>query len=218
MTEPAAVVLLDFDGTVTRRDATDAILEAFADPRWLAIEDDWLTGRIGSRDCLQEQMALVSSTPDQVDRLLDGIDLDEGFVRVLEVCATWDLPVHIISDGFDYCIERILGRPSERLGPMSFPHPSETCPHGCATCKPAAMAALNPTGAPAIFVGDGLSDRHAALCADIVFAKSKLAAFCEGASVPYTPFDGLASVAGGLDTLLRHGLERRPVHRKAAPV
>jgi len=41
------VLFLDFDGTITRRDAVDAILEKFADPRWLAIEEDWKSGRIG---------------------------------------------------------------------------------------------------------------------------------------------------------------------------
>ena len=52
-------IVCDFDGTVTRTDAVDNILERFADPSWEAIEDEWLSGKIGSRECLGRQLALV---------------------------------------------------------------------------------------------------------------------------------------------------------------
>src|SRR5450756_372993 len=110
-----AVVFLDFDGTITLRDATDAILDAFADPVWVQIEDARLSGQIGSRECLAAQMALVTATREEVDRLLDGIGVDPGFAMVLDACAARATPVHIVSDGFDYCIGRILGRPDQNL-------------------------------------------------------------------------------------------------------
>jgi len=225
MPAPAAIVFLDFDGTITHRDATDAILDAFAEPRWLQIEDAWVSGRIGSRECLGAQMALVTAAREQIDRLLDEIDVDPGFATLLDVCAAGQVPVHILSDGFDYCIRRILGRPdrnliarlagleivSSSLQPAAgrwratFAHPPEPCAHGCATCKPAAMERLNAAGAVSVFVGDGMSDRYAASYADVVFAKDKLAAYCEGASIPYTPYDTLAAVAGGIERLLKAG-------------
>jgi 2-hydroxy-3-keto-5-methylthiopentenyl-1-phosphate phosphatase len=67
------------------------------------------------------------------------------------------------------------------------------------------MQRLNVAGAPAIFVGDGLSDRYAAACASVVFAKDRLAAFCDAASIPYTPYGTLADVARGLERLLEAG-------------
>jgi len=58
MTEPQTPILfLDFDGTISRRDAVDAILETYADPKWLTFEAEWSAGRIGSRDCLRAQMS-----------------------------------------------------------------------------------------------------------------------------------------------------------------
>jgi 2-hydroxy-3-keto-5-methylthiopentenyl-1-phosphate phosphatase len=217
-----AVVFLDFDGTITPRDVTDAMLEAFADPAWLQIEEAWVAGRIGSRECLAGQIALVTAAREQVDHLLDEIDVDPGFDALLDACAARAAPVHIVSDGFDYCIRRILERPSLNLVARlagsqvvsstlqrdggrwraSFAHPLEPCAHSCATCKPAAMQRVNATDALTVFVGDGLSDRYAATCADIVFAKDKLAAYCERASIPYAPFDTLAAVADGIDRLL----------------
>src|SRR5471032_695977 len=42
-------IVCDFDGTITRTDVIDTILERFADPSWEAVEDEWLSGKIGSR-------------------------------------------------------------------------------------------------------------------------------------------------------------------------
>jgi 2,3-diketo-5-methylthio-1-phosphopentane phosphatase len=225
-----ASLFLDFDGTITSRDATDAILETFADAAWLDVERAWLSGHIGSRECLAAQMALVSASAAQVDRLLETIDVDPGFARLLDAARTSNMPVHIVSDGFDYCIRRILGRPdrnlltridashiiSSSLEPearegrwrATFRHPPEPCAHGCATCKLSAMRRLTPAGSVAVFAGDGMSDRYAASGADIVFAKDKLAAFCEKASIAFTPFETLGTLAESVERLLRGGRAR----------
>jgi 2-hydroxy-3-keto-5-methylthiopentenyl-1-phosphate phosphatase len=223
-------VFLDFDGTITIQDATDAILDAYADPDWLRIEDAWKAGRIGSRECLTAQMALVTATREEVDALLDRVEIDAGLVTLLDLCAALPAPVHIVSDGFDYCIQRILNRPSLHLAAhlkgmrilsshlwtehdrwrVSFAFPAHACVHGCATCKPAAMEMLNDGGAPAIFIGDGLSDRYAAMAADLVFAKDTLAGFCEKRAIAYTPYDNLATIAGILEERLRPGRTIQP--------
>ena len=224
--EPKPVLFLDFDGTITRRDAIDAILEEFADPLWLKVEEDWKAGRIGSRECLSAQMQFVHATKDQIDKLLDSIEVDPGFVRLLEACAAHQVEVHIISDGFDYCINRILNRPSLHLRrrlegvrimsshlerdknhwSVQFPSFHQSCAHGCATCKPAVMRLLNQTNAPAIFVGDGLSDRYAVASADLVFAKDGLASYCSENSIAHIPYQNLADVADHLDTRLESRL------------
>ena len=79
------------------------------------------------------------------------------------------------------------------------------------------MARLKADGALAVFVGDGLSDRYAAASADLVFAKHTLAAHCESAAIPYTPYDTLAAVADGLERWLRRGVPS-PRSGKGAPV
>jgi 2-hydroxy-3-keto-5-methylthiopentenyl-1-phosphate phosphatase len=235
---PGAILFLDFDGTITCRDATDAILEAFADPTWLDVERAWLAGAIGSRECLRAQVDRLSASPAQLDALLADIDVDRGFAALLDVSAAAGVPHHIVSDGFDYCIQRILGRPDRQLAPRlarsqiissglepdvqpnrwraTFSHPPDRCAHGCATCKPATIARLTTAADLIVFVGDGLSDRYAAACADVVFAKDKLARYCETASIPYTPYDTLEAVAEGIERLLREW-PRLSELRKAAP-
>ena len=216
---PKAILFLDFDGTITRRDAVDAILEAYADPKWLILEAEWRAGRMGSRDCLQAQMALVRATRKQLDSLLDGIEIDEGLASLLEVCATHEVPVHIVSDGFDYCIRRILSRANKRVQAYlggaricasrleahgqqwhtEFPFFHQACAHGCATCKPAVMRLLNAANAPAIFVGDGQSDQYAVEAGDLVFAKTELAGFCDENCIEHTLYSNLGEVARNLD-------------------
>jgi len=223
---PKAILFLDFDGTISRRDAVDAILEAYAESKWLKYEQEWRAGRMGSRDCLYAQMALVRATQEQLDALLDEIEVDEGFALLLGMCAARHIPVHIISDGFDYCIHRILARagsdkahlmqgvrvcashlvPERHYWRTEFPFFHQTCAHGCATCKPAVMRLLNPLNAPAIFVGDGLSDRYAVESADLVFAKDKLATYCREYSIEHIAYNNLEEVSACLQSLLASNL------------
>jgi len=64
------------------------------------------------------------------------------------------------------------------------------------------MRLLNPTGAPAIFAGDGLSDRYAVESADLVFAKNELAGYCCANSIPHIEYENLIDVAAHLQSLM----------------
>jgi len=218
-----AVVFLDFDGTITCRDVTDAVLERFAHAEWQDVEREWVAGRIGSRECLARQMALVRAEPRALDSLLDSIEVDPGFVPLLDACAARRVPVHIVSDGFDYCIRRVLGRPElkgriERVNIVSsglewtgrawrtfFANPAELCAHGCGTCKSLAIERLRGGAPVVLFAGDGLSDRHAAHAVSrvgVAYAKSALAAFCDERAIDYLPYDTLADVAVGVERVM----------------
>ena len=212
------VLFLDFDGTVSKRDVIDAILEEFADDRWLEVEQEWVDGKIGSRECLRRQFDLVRATPDELDEYLCGFGLDEGVTSILDLCSETCMRLHIVSDGFEYYIRRMLKKGIEdqqkvhnigvwanELIPVGknqwrtdFPHLRSVCSDGCATCKPAMMKMNDPFGAPTIFIGDGLSDRFAAETANIVYAKQKLAKFCERNKIPHIEYTNLNQVAESL--------------------
>lgn len=212
-TKKTPLLFLDFDGTISKRDAIDLILERFADEKWMAVEESWKSGFIGSRECLSEQVALIDASPDEINGLLSEIGLDSGFRELLKQAWRYNIKTQVISDGFDYCIERILSRIPAQQRPSyfsshlefrnkkwhtNFPYCSDLCEHGCATCKPLLMKNLNPEGLPVIFVGDGLSDRYAAQAADLVFAKKGLAEYCSSMDIDFLAYDDLYDVA---DTL-----------------
>ena len=215
--KPTPILFLDFDGTVSTRDAIDLMLERFADEKWVAVEERWKNGAIGSRECLSEQVALIRASRVEIDGLLDEITLDNGFYELLKLARRHKIKTHIISDGFDYCIERILSRIKVHHRPSffsshlefqdgkwqtDFPHFSDLCEHGCATCKPLLMKNLNPQGLQTIFVGDGLSDRYAARAADLVFAKNGLAKYCSAQQVDFLPYGDLYDVSHTLSELI----------------
>src|SRR6185369_11128039 len=80
------ILFIDFDGTISEKDVIDQILQEFADERWLEIEDQWTSGKIGSRTCLREQLALVKAAPAELDEFLDTLEIDKGFSGLLRVC------------------------------------------------------------------------------------------------------------------------------------
>ena len=69
-------VLCDFDHTITTEDVTDILLEKYALPEWIELEQDWKKGAIGSRACMEQQIALLRATKAQVDKVADSVRVD----------------------------------------------------------------------------------------------------------------------------------------------
>jgi 2-hydroxy-3-keto-5-methylthiopentenyl-1-phosphate phosphatase len=215
------IIFSDFDGTIAQVDVTDAILNEFAAPEWQKVEEEWLAGLIGSRECLRRQMALVRASADDLNALIDSIPLDPGFAAFQRWTREHRLPFYVVSDGFDYVICRILrrcGAEGELLNgshlfassmrvegeavAVDFPHSPAPCVHGCATCKPEVIRRLVARHSPVIFIGDGLSDRFAVEAADVVFAKARLLAYCRDRGIGARPFSTFADIESNLELLL----------------
>ena len=188
---------IDFDGTITQTDVVDMILERFAPEAWKAVEKEWTAGKIGSRECLSRQMALVRATKNEFKEFLKDVEIDGGFVDFMARLKELSIPAFIVSDGFDVVIEEVLKRAFQnktkfllglpifcnRLefvsGGLEISFPAAGCAHACANCKPGVIASLTEKEDRIIFVGDGLSDRFAAQVSYLTFAKNKLLFFCE---------------------------------------
>lgn len=227
------VVFSDFDGTITQVDVTDQILTQLAHPSWREVEQEWMLGLIGSRECLERQIALVNAAVDELHGVIDPVALDPGFAGFCKFAGKKRIPLYILSDGFDYVIRRVLkgagldrhfrsslfasslrveGR---RLIP-SFPHSPVPCEHGCATCKAELIHRLRGSGRPVVFVGDGMSDRFAVENADVVFAKRHLLAHCRENGIACHPFETFKDVQAGLEKLLAPVPARRDRQAVAA--
>ncbi|MGD0127766.1 MAG: MtnX-like HAD-IB family phosphatase [Terriglobia bacterium] len=215
------VVFTDFDGTITQRDVTDEILAQLAHPSWREVELEWTRGLIGSRECLERQIALVDTSAEELDALIDAVPIDPAFASFYRFTHQRGVPLHVLSEGFDYVIARVLKRAGmidpvrngmqvfssalrvegRRLIP-SFPHSSPLCEHGCGTCKAALLRRLGEGMHPIIFVGDGLSDRFAVDEADVVFAKRQLLAYCQEHGKACRAFNTFADVEQAVASLL----------------
>ncbi len=179
---------IDFDGTVTQNDVIDMILERFADPSWKTIEEEWASGKIGSRECLTRQFELVKADKASLAKMLTEVRIDPGFEDFLNVIEEHHIPASIVSDGLDFVIQRVMGQTmpiySNSIlftpqGPKISFYKKTPCKHGCANCKVDVIEKHRKSGHTTVFIGDGLSDRFAAHTADIVFAKKKLLKYCQ---------------------------------------
>lgn len=218
------VIFSDFDGTITQVDVTDLLLTQFAHPSWREIEQEWVCGSIGSRECLERQMALVEASAEELDALTDSVRVDPHFAKFHQSVRSRGLPLYVVSDGFDYVVRRVLKRTGlpepgangtdvfasrleiegRKLRP-SFPYSGPPCKHGCATCKQAVIRRLRARPAlragKVIFIGDGLSDRFAAEESDLVFAKRQLLAYCRQRQIACKPFETFADIEAEMEKL-----------------
>jgi HAD superfamily phosphoserine phosphatase-like hydrolase len=201
----SAVVFLDFDGTLTVADTGVHLLEALAgDDSWREVDELYVAGAIGSRECLVREWKLLPHDKETLQRVAREVPLDpdaEGFIADLRRRGA---EVVVVSDGFGFYAEETgerLGVPvitnavDWERGTLGFPNLDRCCPcASCGTCKQAPIKDAQRRGRRVIFVGDGASDRKAALLADVLFAKGALADWCEWGGVEHVRFDTLAEV------------------------
>lgn len=209
-------ILCDFDGTISVEDVIDSLLDRFGRPGWEALEQDWRAGRIGSRECMSGQVALLDMKRDDLDAHLDGLWIDHAFPAFVSRAVELNTPIRVVSDGLDYAIHRILGRygldhlplAANHLAPatpprqwqLTSPFQAEGCRSG--TCKCACVAQARTSGAKTLLIGDGASDFCAADRVDFVFAKHRLIEHCRAAGIPYVAITGFEDALELLPRLL----------------
>ena len=193
-------LFVDWDGTVTVRDSLVMVIHEFGDPVLLAD----LEPRVGVDLTLHEEIALefaAISAPleDVVAWVLEHVEVRPGLHELAGLRPT------VVSAGFRELIGPVLLREGVELPLLA--NTVEARPDGwvvrwrdeavCATCgEPCKRGGL--AGEPYAYVGDGYSDRCAALAADRVFARDSLASYLDSEGVPYEPFDDLHDVAARL--------------------
>lgn len=203
---------IDFDGTIALEDTTDLLLDRRAEPAWLDVEEEWLAGRIGSRECLAEQAALIRATPEELDAAMSDVVIDPDFATFVSAATRIGATMQVVSDGFDRCILPVLKRAGinlpvtcNHLTPVGhnrwkaeFPAAATDCQSMSGVCK-----CLAAESKPAlVLIGDGRSDFCLASRADVVLAKGKLATHCAEKGFPFTPINSFADVLEWLQPFL----------------
>ena len=197
-------MFLDFDGTITERDVNQHLLDRFTGDAWLALRDEYRAGTIGSRECLVGHWELLDRDEHTLRAAAAEVPLDPGFEPLLAALAAAGAAVVVVSDGFGFRAEEVCAAAGVEVltnhvdwtsGRLEFPHEDRCCPcSSCGVCKQAPIKDAQYRGQTAVLIGDGASDRKAALLADVVFAKGGLASWCAAFGVECVPFDRLADV------------------------
>ncbi len=217
-------ILCDFDGTISVEDVIDSLLDRFGRPGWEALEQDWRAGRIGSRECMTGQVALLDMTREDLDEHLSSLWIDHAFPAFVAQARELSTPIRVVSDGLDYAIHKILGRyglddlplAANHLAPATPPKsvaahlavPGRRLPQWYLQVRLVAEQARKG-GTKTLLIGDGASDFCAADRVDFVFAKHRLIEHCRAAGIPYVPITGFEDALELLPRLLDGSLLSR---------
>jgi len=210
-------IFVDFDGTISKDDVGDSIFRKFADREKVdGIIDKLLSGEISAK---QSWMSLCEITgniyKDELDKLINLIEIDQTFHELVDYCRINNVELFILSDGFDYYIERILEKEningltvysnkltinaSGKLIP-EFPFLDESCTTS-ANCKRNHIINHSSDEDYTIFIGDGNSDKFTAEFCDFIFAKDDLLKYCERERITYFPYKDFHDVVGRVEQL-----------------
>ncbi|MEO8746874.1 MAG: MtnX-like HAD-IB family phosphatase [Rhodanobacter sp.] len=224
-------ILCDFDGTIAVEDVIDSLLDRYGRPGWEALERNWRSGRIGSRECMGAQVALLDMSREELDAHLSGLWIDHAFPGFVAKARELGVPIRVVSDGLDYAVHKILARYGLDDLPVAANHLAPATPpqrwrltspfqaKGCAsgTCKCACVEQARSDGASrTLLIGDGVSDFCAANRVDFVFAKHRLIEHCRTAGIPYVPITGFEDALELLPLLLEDRLDAEMVPALAA--
>ncbi len=210
-------IFVDFDGTITTKDVGEEIFLRFGNPeKAKEIVQDWIDDKINSLDTWEQLCGTVKNLDmDEFDTFVDSMSIEPTFNSFMEYCSSNNFRMLVLSDGFDYYIEKILSK--EDLNDLtvysnklmfndrnelmpSFPFTDEEC-KACANCKRNHI--INNSGDEefSVYVGDGYSDKCPAQYCDFIFAKNSLLKYCEINRISYFPFDDFKDVIKKIDEL-----------------
>ena len=189
-------VVVDWDGTVTERDTLMLVLQHFVapdvlDPLEAELDAGLATGTITHREVMDREWAQVTAPLDEVVAfVVQHARVRPGFAEFVD---RFD-PL-ILSSGFHETIEPVLAREgvtarvrANRADPRSDGWRVRwTSDSACTTCGQPCKRGSLPT-APFVYVGDGFSDRCAALAAERIFARDGLARYLDSIGARYEPF------------------------------
>jgi 2-hydroxy-3-keto-5-methylthiopentenyl-1-phosphate phosphatase len=198
---PRPSLVVDWDGTVTERDILEQVVLEFGDPNVYAETEAELGRRLTHDDVLAIEVGTVRAPLHRVvDFVVREARLRPGFREL----AKRQRPL-VVSAGFHELIEPVLAR--ESIEVELHANRVDARPDGwrvrfretarCECCGEACKRLALPPG-EVVFVGDGYSDRCAALAANRIFATDSLARYLDSVEAAYEPFEDFHDVAAAL--------------------
>jgi len=211
-------IFLDFDGTITKNDVGEEIFKKNLEKDIVKkIVEDLLSDKISSRECWESlcESALITYK-NEFDEIILAQEIEPTLNQFVDYCEENKFQLFILSDGFDYYIEKILKR--ENLSHLkvfsnklilndegklipSFPYYNADC-RSSANCKRNHIIENSGEDDYTVFIGDGNSDIDAIQYVDFIFAKDDLLKYCEVQRITYFPFKNFDDVILRMNELL----------------
>lgn len=219
-------VFVDFDGTITFEDVGEAIFNKFGETEKVGkIIEDLLSDKISSRQCWDDLCNSVDAVNKaELNEFIDKLDVDPSFITFVKFCSENKIDMVVLSDGFDYYIDRLFNKAgltglkyySNKLfvtekGILRAEYPFfDVNSPTSANCKKNHIINHSDDDDYTVYIGDGNSDKDAAQYCDFIFAKDGLARFCSMEKISFYPFENFDEVQNKLaELILRKNLRKR---------
>jgi 2,3-diketo-5-methylthio-1-phosphopentane phosphatase len=205
------LILVDFDGTITTRDADFVIADAArgeaARAVYAPLARAYESLEIGLAAYFEGYLAGLELSAAELERHAATVPCRPGFAAMASRCTEAGHQVRVVSEGLDAYILPILGLlgvswlelSCNRLvqgpaGPrVKPPLHAEPCER-CLNCKGVHVRRAHAQGRRVVMVGNGASDLCAAREADRVFARDTLAELCQAERIPFSPWESFDEV------------------------
>lgn len=204
-------MLVDYDGTISRRDVGGELLSRFLDPSERdaerRVDAAYDAGTVGSREVLGWDMDKLPADASLLRDAANEVPHDETFPSFVAAVRNAGASLEVVSDGLGFYVESNLARHGATDIPvatnlnvvaggaagLTFPYGHPRC-FVCGTCKRARVFAHQAADKIVLFIGDGTSDRFAAAHADLVFAKEGLARICRNEGWLFREWDRFSEI------------------------
>ena len=208
------LVQCDFDGTITEEDVSFLLLDAFTDGSWWQLLTKYREKKVSVNYFNTKAFGMIKADRQTlVEFAKSGVRIRPGFQQLVAYCRKRGFRFVIVSNGLEFYIDAILrdiGIHNVEVLAAKTRFSSEGLeaayigPDGSQLedgFKDAYIRSFLEKDYRVIYVGDGLSDIPPAGCAQHVFARGELLAYCNGANLNCTPFIDLNDVVRGLELL-----------------
>ena len=217
-TQRELAVFCDFDGTFVSADVGSSLARKDLFEKRSSLQRRYEAGELDAWSYIVELFDGFDFSAAALEDHLLGIELDPGARKLLRWCRARGVPFRILSDGFDYNLDRL-----QAIHRISFEYASNAlrfegdvwrispgarnadCGCGTGLCKRMFIEHHRRLHLRAlcVHIGDGeVSDLCAAEAADLVFAKGSLARALARRGIPFEAFESLLDVVERLEGLL----------------
>jgi 2-hydroxy-3-keto-5-methylthiopentenyl-1-phosphate phosphatase len=211
-------MFVDFDGTISKVDVGDSIFRKFADREKVdCVIAKLLNDEISAKQSWLSMCEIAGNiNKDELDAFINTIEIDRSFHELVDYCKSNNIELFVLSDGFDYYIDKILGKEKisgvtiysnklkiDDLGKLipEFPYLDVNFTSS-ANCKRNHIINHSSDEDYTIFIGDGNSDKYTAEYCDFIFAKDDLLKYCERERITYFPYKDFHDVVVKIEQLL----------------
>ncbi len=208
-------ILIDFDGSISKKDSNDLLVEKHLNNRVAEIssrEED-----LNFMEFFTMLFNEINITEEEyLEFILNEVELEKGFYDFYKKAKSYDIPMAVVSGGFEngilpflkkYGIDDIdvyanrLNFDGDNVTIDYYHNLDDCCDIGsCGNCKVIHYERYKKDRDKVIFIGDGITDRAVAGKAEIVFAKDGLLKYCNKNNIEcieWEDFDDISRIIFG---------------------